>query len=257
MSRRASPRDRRRVFALRLGLILVVLLLLEIAVQSGAVSIHIIVPPSQMFVAFIEVFGDSTLRREIVATVRVLLIAGALTLTLGFLLGAAIHALPRLRRALDPVFSSYYALPIIAFYPLFIVIFGATQVPVAIMGFLTGVTAMILCTLNGFDNVPKVLEKVGRLHRMSHREVIFRLKLPSAAPYILGGMRLTVAYVFLGVVASEFIMSGTGIGHAIAFAYNTFEMREMYGLLVFLILMVIAMNLLVGLVARAANLGSR
>jgi NitT/TauT family transport system permease protein len=37
-----------------------------------------------------------------------------------------------------------------------------------------------------------------------------------------------VAYSFIGVIAAEFILSGDGIGHEIAFAYNNFDNRTMY-----------------------------
>ena len=68
-----------------------------------------------------------------------------------------IHAFPRLRRALDPLLASYYAVPFFVFYPLFIVLFGLGRGAVVAIGFLFGVVAMIIATLNGFDRIPRVL----------------------------------------------------------------------------------------------------
>ena len=55
--------------------------------------------------------------------------------------------------------------------------------------------------------------------------------LPAAAPHLFTGVRLAVAYAFIGVIASEFILSGEGLGYAIAYSYNNFDNRTMYGLM--------------------------
>ena len=61
---------------------------------------------------------------EIAQTFSTVALAFVLSVAVGFALGALIHALPRVRRALDPCFASYYAVPFFVFYPLLIVLFG-------------------------------------------------------------------------------------------------------------------------------------
>jgi NitT/TauT family transport system permease protein len=56
------------------------------------------------------------------------------------------------------------------------------------------------------------------------------------------GIKLAFAYAFIGVIASEFILSGQGIGYAIAYAYNNFDNRNMYGLMLLVILLATAAN---------------
>ena len=57
-------------------------------------------------------------------------------------------------------------------------------------------------------------------------------------------MKLAVAYSFIGVIAGEFVLSGAGIGHEIAFAYNSFDNRMMYGLILLLFGIVGSINML-------------
>jgi NitT/TauT family transport system permease protein len=66
--------------------------------------------------------------------------------------------------------------------------------------------------------------------------------LPAAAPWFFTGAKFAVAYSFIGVIAGEFVVSGAGIGHAIAFAYNSFDNRMMYGLIVLLFVLVGSVN---------------
>lgn len=67
--------------------------------------------------------------------------------------------------------------------------------------------------------------------------------LPGVAPFLFSGVRLVVAYAFIGVIASEFILSGQGLGYAIANAYNNFDNAAMYGLMLLIVIVVSAVNL--------------
>jgi ABC-type nitrate/sulfonate/bicarbonate transport system permease component len=57
-------------------------------------------------------------------------------------------------------------------------------------------------------------------------------------------VKLVIAYSFIGVIAGEFVLSGAGIGHQIAFAYNNFDNPTMYGLMLLLISFVSGLNML-------------
>ena len=59
-----------------------------------------------------------------------------------------------LRDTLDPLFATYYAVPVFAFYPFFIVVFGLGDLPQVLIAFMLGVVAVIVNTLNGLDRVP-------------------------------------------------------------------------------------------------------
>ena len=162
----------------------------------------------------------------------------------GFALGVVIHALPRVRQALDPFFATYYAVPIFIFYPVMIVIFGLSVMPIVLMGVATAIVAMIIATLNGLDRVPRVLTKVARVHRMGTVATALLLKLPAAAPHLFTGVKLAVSYAFIGVIASEFILAPAGLGRVISDAYTDFNNRQMYALMLLLIIVATVVNLL-------------
>jgi NitT/TauT family transport system permease protein len=228
---------------IRLAVVVVAVAVLEAACRSGLIDRHTMIPPSQMLVSLVEVLRSKDMLRELGTSLASVVAAVLMIVVLGFIAGVAIHALPRLRAALDPFLSSYYSLPLFAFYPLLIVLFGIGLMPIILMGFLTGFAAMILATLNGLDNIPPVLGKVARTLRMSRVECALKLQLPAAAPYLFGGVKLGIAYGFIGVIASEFIMSGSGLGYQIGFAYNAFDTKTMYGLILFILLLVVTIEI--------------
>lgn len=98
-------------------------------------------------------------------------------------------------------------------------------------------------TLNGLDRVLPVLLKTARILGLGRAETLWRVVLPSAAPYVLTGVKLAIAYSFIGVVGSEFILSSGGLGYQIGFAYHNFDNRTMYALILFILSLVLIINM--------------
>jgi NitT/TauT family transport system permease protein len=232
-----------RAGSLRIAIVLGAIAALELVTQAGLVSRHTIIPPTAMVAALWVLIGSGEIMPDITKTLSNVAAAFVLSVAGGFVLGLLIHAAPRLRRALDPLLATYYAVPFFVFYPLLIVIFGMSDLPIIVIGFLFGVVAMIIATLNGLDRVPRVALKVARLSRMDPVSIALIIKFPAATPYLFTGIKLAVAYSFIGVIASEFILSGAGLGFAIAYAYNNFDTPKMYALMLFILVSVTVVNM--------------
>jgi NitT/TauT family transport system permease protein len=234
---------RLRVTLLRLAVILGAILLVEGLVRLGTIPRVMLIPPSEMFAALFRLLASGRMNFHIVLTLRNVGIALTTAILFGFAMGVAVHACPRLRSILDPLFASYYAVPIFVFYPLFIVIFGMGSLPLIIMGFLSAVIAMVINTLNGLDRVPAAFRKTAQVFQMSRFKTVSLIVLPAAAAHIFTGVRLAVAYAFIGVIAAEFILSGGGIGYQISYTYYAFDNPTMYALILLILVLVTAINM--------------
>jgi NitT/TauT family transport system permease protein len=228
---------------LRYFVVAVLVLALEAGCRIGVVPTSVMIPPSQMFVHLCEILASGKFDADIRGSLGSIAVATVAAVLLGFLFGLLIHALPSLRRAIEPLLTSYYAIPIFIFYPVFIVMLGVGPLPIIAIGVLQAIVAMVTSTLNGLDRIPNVMRKSARMMRMPRWRTALFIHLPAASPYLFTGVKLAVAYAFIGVIASEFILSGAGIGYAIAYAYNNFENRDMYALMLFVLLLAIASNM--------------
>lgn len=231
-----------RAGAIRLVVIAGMIAALEVACRMGLIDHRVMIPPSEMATTLVALLISGQLNDDIVRTLGVIAISVVISVVLGFALGLLIHALPRLRAALDPFFATYYAVPVFIFYPVMIAIFGLSLIPIVLMGVATAIAAMIIATLNGLDRIPRVLTKVGRVHRMGRLATALRLQLPAAAPYVFTGIKLSVSYAFIAVIAAEFILAPAGLGRAIANAYADFNNRRMYALMLFVLLIATVVN---------------
>ena len=216
---------------------------LEVACRIGLIPSITMIPPSKMVVALIELFGSGKFTIDITVTLSNVSIAIVLAMVVGVLVDTALHSVPTLRRILDPLFATYYAVPMYAFYPLLIVVLGLGDWPQIVIGFLLAVMAVIINTLNGLDRVPNVPLKAARVHRLGGLQTALNIRLPHAAPYIFTGFKLAVAYSFIGVIGAEFITSSRGIGYEISFAYNNFDNPLMYAFILLVLVVVITVNM--------------
>lgn len=243
-----------QVRALQFVIVFCALAVLEALCRFNVIDPFTVIAPSAMVVALCRLMVQASwFWPDVGYTLVNLLAAVTISVVCGFLIGLAVHSAPRLRRVLDPLFTSYYSVPTFVLYPLVIVVFGIGPLSLIVMGALFGVVAMIVATVNAIDRIPPVLLKVARMARLDPIRSAFLLKLPAAAPYLVTGVRLAVAYSVIGIIASEFILATAGIGRRVALAYNDFDNQTMYALLVLILGFTIAVNALLGAAEQALH----
>ncbi len=235
---------------LRFGVVALLVAAVEIVCRLHIIPVDVMIAPSQMAEELMKILVSGEYSADIISSIANVLISTLLSVTLGFVAGLIIYSAQSLRAALEPLLASYYAVPTFIFYPVFISLFGVGSGAIIAIAVLLAIVSMITATLNGLDRIPRVLRKTGRIYRMSRIKTALMIELPSAAPSLFTGVKLSVAYSFIGVIASEFILSGSGIGYAIAYAYNNFENRHMYALMLLVILLVTGVNTLLNGIDR-------
>jgi NitT/TauT family transport system permease protein len=239
------------IVVLRIAVLAAFIGLLEVLCRTGVIDNFTMPPPSIIIRDLGAILASGELLPPIAKTMRNAATAFAMAVSAGVTAAVVIHASRGLREALDPLFATYYAIPVLAFYPLLIILFGLGDVPQIIIAFMLAVVAVIVNTLNGLDRVPRVLLKSARIAQMGPVETALRVKLPYAAPYVLTGVKLAIAYSLIGIIGSEFIMSKGGMGFEIAFAYSNFDNATMYPLILFTLMVSITANMLLGIWERA------
>ena len=218
------------------------ILLLELLCRTGVIDHLTMQPPSEMVRDLAVLLASGAMNAAMLKTFLNVAVATGVAVIAGIAVGVALHGQRAARQVLEPLFATYYAIPIYAFYPLLIILFGLGDMPQILIGFALAVVAVIVNTLNGLDRVSRVLMNTARIYRLGPVATAVKITLPSAAPYLLTGVRLAVAYAFIGVIGAEFIMSRTGIGYEISFAYNNFDNKIMYPLILLILAVSIAVN---------------
>ena len=238
----SPPGGVKRIWLYRTVVVAGALALLEVLCLTGVIDKITMQAPHLIVRDLFRMLVSGRMNAAIVKTMTNTVLALLLALSVGIVVGALVHRWRALRDTLDPLFATYYAVPVFAFYPFFIVVFGLGDLPQILIAFMLGVVAMIVNTLNGLDRVPPVLLKTARTMRLSPLDTAVRVTLPAAGPHIVTGVKLAVAYAFIGVIGSEFILSRGGIGYEISFAYTSFDNATMYPLIALILIFSVVIN---------------
>lgn len=238
-------RRRHAALIVRIAILASLIALLEIGCRTGVIDTLTVIPPSDMVASMTDQIRSGDLTASIVTTFSTILIAFALAVIIGTAVGALIHRFQRLRDVADPLLASYYSVPTFIFYPLLVALLGLGKAPLVVLGILSATPAVVISTLSGLDGVAPVLMKLARVHRLTPARTLLWIVLPAALPHLFTGFKLALSYALIGVIAGEFILSTSGIGHEIAYAYDNFDNPRMYALILFVLGIVTTFNMLV------------
>jgi NitT/TauT family transport system permease protein len=150
----------------------------------------------------------------------------------GYVLGAAAAVLVawplgllRLAyRIVEPYFLVAYSVPAVAMGPVFILWFGLGMTPKILIAAYFVFFIVFINTVAGFQQVPRGLLDATRVMGASRRAQLRTVMLPSALPFILAALRITLPAAMIGAVTGEFISSNRGLGfltRASASSYST------------------------------------
>lgn len=226
----------------RWAVILAAIAALEFIPRTGLGDSITLIPLSEILPELFELLAEGDLTPHLIATGGAFFLSFALAGVTGVPLGFLLWRYRPLKRTLDPYLTTYYAIPIFAFYPLLLAILGFNIWPIVAISWAWAVVAVILNTSIGLSEVPQVLVKVGRSMNLSRWRIMSRIFFPAAVPYIFTGLKLGMIYSLIGVVASEFVLSTRGLGYLVSYNYNNFGTAEMYSAMSMILALALLLN---------------
>ena len=134
---------------------------------------------------------------------------------LGILLGLFMATSRIVRLLFNPVVRVFYPMPKSALLPLVMIWFGLGDSSKIFLIFLGCLLPVIVSTFNGARGVNQVMVWSARSLGASRAEVLREVILPSALPDILAGCRTALAFSFILMVSSEFVIAKDGLGFLI------------------------------------------
>jgi len=144
--------------------------------------------------------------------------------SLGFIAAFILSEIPWARRGILPVISGLAAMPIIALAPLMALYFGlGIMSKVAVIVIMT-FPPMAVTTFKGLTSVDPDLEDLMVSYAAGTKDVLFRLRLVWALPYIFTGLKLNVTLSLIGAIIAEFFAARSGLGFRMSYALDTFDM---------------------------------
>ena len=174
----------------------------------------------------------------------------AASIVIGFPLAIAIASSPLLANALYPLLVLTQSVPKIAIAPLLVVLFGANEVPRVIVTFLVAFFPLVISTAAGLLATPPELVELGRALKASWPQELFRIRLPSATPFVFSGLKMAITFSVIGAVVGEFVAADRGLGFLITSSTAFFRTPLAFGAVVLLSIIGIVLFQIVVIVER-------
>lgn len=215
----------------------------QVASTQGWVSRFLLPPPTDVAVAVVRLFGNDRLAGEVGITFLMTFAAVAIGIVIGAPVGWGLYRVGLLGRAFGPWVTALFSAPIVLLYPMYVVVFGRSNLSMIMLGATVATIPIILKTREGLAQIPPVLLNVGRTFRAPPLQTFARILVPAAAPSVFVGIRLALIYALVNIVATGFLIDFGelgGLGNLIATLYDRYDIPGMYGAITFVVLISVA-----------------
>jgi NitT/TauT family transport system permease protein len=191
----------------------------EVGCRLNDVPVYLLPKPSDIAVTLLKDGG--ALLAALLVTLRIALTAFLAATLLGSLIAFVFVQSRVLEMSLFPYVVLLQVTPIVAIAPLIIILVKNTQAALVICATLVALFPIISNTALGLRSVDPGLINLFRLNKASRVQTLLRLRIPSALPYVFGGLRISSGLALIGAVVAEFV-AGTG-GRSAGLAYEILQ----------------------------------
>jgi NitT/TauT family transport system permease protein len=237
------------------ALVVLFTVLAEIGARVGWWSDHVMPAPSVILAELGTLLTESQFWLDAQRTGIEVACAIVLGCLLGFAAGLLFWKVPLIGRVFEPYLVSFYAVPLVLFYPVMIVLVGINATSVVILSTIMAAIPMALNTAVGLNQMPPVYLKLARSLRTSPRQTLFAIAIPAAGPYIVAGLRLAVVYALIGTIAMEFTTAQAGLGYRIRYLYEIFDNTQMFAYIVVVLVLSCVLTVALAAVERVLMRG--
>ncbi len=168
----------------------------------------------------------------------------------GIILGALIGSVPVMRKAMTPLLSSLYAVPLVVIYPLMAAWFGIGSFSQITFASLYGIIPAALATAAGISTIDPQLALTAKSMGATLSQRIIHVVIPAAIPSILSGIRIGGALAIVGVILAQMLVSTAGLGFVITTYRTLLDAPHVFAAILFILAIAWAFDWLVSLLDR-------
>lgn len=188
-----------------------VALLAEVLIRVLQVSDYLLPTPSSVFLALGHPVHRGALLQAMGTTALAACSGFALSAILGVGIAVLLSSSRWVERAFYPFAIFFQTVPLIAIAPLLVIWTQTSLQAVTASAFIVSIFPVIASSLSGLLSTDPALKDLFRLYHASPLATLWKLRLPSALPQMLTGLRVAAGLAVVGAIVGEFFAGG-GLG---------------------------------------------
>lgn len=188
--------------------------------------------PARVAAAYPRLITSGALAAALASTMTEWAISLGIGVVGGVLIGAVMGRYAWAERVLNPFVNFLLVTPRVVLIPLLIVWIGVGAEGRVIFAVLTNIFVVIINTMAGVKNVDVQYLDVGRALSLSDREVMWKIRVPGAVPYVLAGTRLCASVSLVGLIIAQLEFSNVGLGYLLQIYQSQLETANVLAVVV-------------------------
>lgn len=198
---------------------LLVLAAWEAFCRAGNIPAYLFPAPSAIAQTFAK--DAPTLLKALMMTLRITFQAFVLAVLVGTAMAFLFVQSKAVELSLFPYAVLLQVTPIVAVAPLIIILVKNTEIALVVCATVVALFPIVSNTTIGLRSVDPGLAAYYRMNKASRLQTLLRLRIPSALPFFLAGLRISSGLALIGAVVAEFV-AGTG-GRSAGLAYEILQ----------------------------------
>ncbi|MFC3393410.1 ABC transporter permease [Brenneria rubrifaciens] len=227
---------------------IILLVVWEVSARIFNIPEFILPSPGRIIESCAEI--PANLAMHTLATFRTIMLGFMLSILLSFPIALLIASSQLMANAIYPLLILTQSIPKVALAPLLVLMLGTNELPRVVITFLVAFFPLVVSMSTGLMAVPLELVELGKSCKASSRQILLKIRLPYAIPFIFSGLKVAITLCVVGAVVAEFVNADKGLGYLIVTSTAFFKTPVAYGAVVILSIMGIVLFQILALLER-------
>ena len=199
-----------------IALPIIILIVWYLIKENGQISDIVLPSPADIWLNFLEQLKSGQLQKDTYSSVLCVFKGYAIGALLGIGFGIVSGVFIKVQKFFTLIFDGVRQIPGIAWFPLIILWFGIGDLSKIILVANGTFFPVLINTIEGVRNTDKSYLDLVKLYRVNAIDVLFKIYLPSALPFVFTGLKLGASRAWMSVVAAEMLGASSGLGYRIS-----------------------------------------
>ena len=166
--------------------------------------------PVEVAQTLFTLLANGVVTKALIASATNLVGAFACAVAFSLIMGILIGTYPTMRKIFQPLLSTVYPVPSLAWLPLLIFIFGFSRWAIWALIFISATFRLIFNVISGVRSIDEKILLAASNMEISGWQRLYKIIIPGAMPQITSGLRLSFGSAWRSLIGAEIIAVGVG-----------------------------------------------
>jgi NitT/TauT family transport system permease protein len=222
----------------------------QLIITFGNYNAALLPSPVHVLDAIVSLIKDGTLFTHLQVSLMRFIIGYLSAVVTAIIIGLIFGRIPALWNILDPIAQLIRPVSPIAWSPFIVLWFGIGDIPAIVIIFIAAFFPVLLSTVSAVRKVDKTYLKIAQNFEIKNSELLLKIILPAAFPYIANGLHIALGTAWIFLVAGEMVGAQSGLGYMIVDARNSLALDFVLAGIIFIGICGLLLDKAIGLFER-------